>query len=132
MVSLLDTAATTGDFALKMALRHSTIKLCPLKTLMALLWYRHRQHRRLFRAQVEVIMKCLGIRLTIKRKQLAALQRFASRFTTCFSMEYVLLIFLIFCVMLHFLLCLSSFPVLCVQCWQCLWIVHSQLPFDFL
>ena len=46
--------------------------------------------------------------------------------------ESVLLIFLVFCVVLwFFLLCLSSSCILCVQLFQCLWIVHSWLPLRF-
>ena len=44
----------------------------------------------------------------------------------------VLLIFLIFCVVLCFLFCLFSSCVLSVQYCQCLWIVLSLFPFDFL
>ena len=40
-----------------------------------------------------------------------------------------LIFFLAFCVV--FLLCLSTFSVLCAQCSQCLWIVHSWLPLRF-
>ena len=46
-----------------------------------------------------------------------------------FLVGSVLLIFLVFCGV--YLLCLSSFNVLCDQCCQFLWIVHSWLPLRF-
>ena len=45
--------------------------------------------------------------------------------------ESVLLILLAFCVVLCFLLCFSSFCVLCAKCCQCLLIVHSRFPLRF-
>ena len=39
-----------------------------------------------------------------------------------------LVLFLLLCFMVF---CLSSYCVLCAQCYQCLWIVHSWLPILF-
>ena len=45
-----------------------------------------------------------------------------------FLVRSVLLIFLVFCVLLCFMFCLSSSCVLCAQCCQCLWIVFVLCP----
>ena len=44
-----------------------------------------------------------------------------------FLVGSVLLIFLVFCVVLCFFIVLVSSRVLCAQCWQYIWIVHSWL-----